>query len=330
MQRFKFIITLLSLAWVYAIGRRIARRVRSKDAPMSAEYADQASQEADSPRELTKSDWKQALKETKAALRDKNLPMLAAGVAFFTTLSFFPMLAALVAIAAMVIDQSQLQSVVTAIETYMPKDIASLISTQLTTLTGKEATNTLVAVFAILLSVYSASAAVQNLINATNRTYDVDESRSFIKLKLISLGLTLGGILLAFVLIPVLIVTADFLRGIGLPNAFAEIFPYLRWLLVVAIISVSLATFYRYGPDRRDPKWQWVSWGAAAATLIWLIGTALFFFYAQNFASFSQSYGIFAGIIVLMTWLNLSAFIFLLGGEINHRLEEQTDAPTEA
>ena len=284
----------------------------------------------DSPPQLSKTDWKQALKETKDALRNKNLPMLAAGVAFFTTLSFFPMLAAGVAIAALVIEPGQVAQIVTSFESYLPKDLASLISTQLATLSGKDTGNILVAVFAILLSLYSASAATQNLITATNRSYDIEETRGFIKVKLISLALTLAGLLLAFILVPLLLVTPDFLQTIGISEAIATTIVWLRWPLVLAIITTALAAFYRYGPDRKDPKWQWVSWGAGAATLIWLIGTALFFLYAQNYGSFGESYGVFAGIIILMTWLNLSAFIFLLGAEVNHRLERQTDAPTES
>jgi membrane protein len=107
------------------------------------------------------------------------------------------------------------------------------------------------------------------------------------------------------------------------------IFFVLRWVLIVAIMAVALATFYRYGPDRKNAKWQWVSWGAAAAIIIWLIGTLLFFFYAQNFGSFGENYGVVAGLIILMTWFNLSAFIFLLGAQVNHGLERQTAKTTQ-
>jgi membrane protein len=321
MQKLKFaLVTYLGLI-AFIIGSNLV-----KDKYITPD--DSSDQKADSPPQLSSGEWKHALKETKDALKNKSLPMLAAGVAFFTTLSFFPMLAAGVAIAALVIDQAQISQIISSLDTYLPKDLASLISTQLETLSGKNTGNALVAIFAILLSLYSASAAVQNLITATNRSYDVQESRGFFKVKLLSLALTLGGLILAFMLMPLLLVTTDFLMSIGMPEAIATTIIWLRWPLILIIITVTLAAFYRYGPDRRDPKWQWVSWGAGAATLIWLIGTALFFLYAQNYGNFSESYGVFAGIIILMTWLNLSAFIFLLGAEVNHRLERQTDAPT--
>ncbi|MDB5187155.1 MAG: Ribonuclease [Candidatus Saccharibacteria bacterium] len=322
MKNIKFaVITYLSLI-AFIVGNNFVKGNRTQ--PQHVE----ADQDADSPPQLSSGDWKQALKETKDALKNKSLPMLAAGVAFFTTLSFFPMLAAGVAIVALVIDQGQISQIIASLDNYLPKDLASLISTQLQTLSGKDTGNILMATFAILLSLYSASAATQNLINATNRSYDVDESRGFIKVKLLSLALTLIGLLLTFTLIPLLLITTDFLNNIGIPESVATTIIWLRWPLILAIITIALAAFYRYGPDRKDPKWQWVSWGAGAATLIWLIGTALFFLYAQNYGSFSESYGVFAGIIILMTWLNLSAFIFLLGAEVNHRLERQTDAPT--
>jgi membrane protein len=324
MKRLKFAAIAYASLVAFIIGSKVLR------GDQTTQDSTQSDQQADNPPQLSKGDWKQALKETKGALKNKNLPMLAAGVAFFTTLSFFPMLAAGVAIAALVIDQGQIAQIIASLDTYLPKDLASLVSTQLQTLSGKDAGNALVAAFAILLSLYSASTATQNLINATNRGYDVDESRGFIKVKLLSIALTLGGLLFTFLLLPLLLATTDFLTGIGIPHVLAAAIIWLRWPLVLILITIALAAFYRYGPDRKDPKWQWVSWGAGAATLIWLIGTALFFLYAQNFGSFSESYGVFAGIIILMTWLNLTAFIFLLGAEVNHRLEKQTSAPTES
>ncbi len=321
MKKPKFaLIAYLSLITL-VISRYVAKNSRRAAAPA-------ASHGADSPPQLSERAWKRALKETKAALRDKSLPMSSAGIAFFTTLSFFPLLAAAAAIAALVIGQHQMADVVGLLNTHLPKDLAGLISTQLQTLSHKQASNIFVAIIAILLSLYSASAATQNLIKATNYSYDVTETRSFIKVRLISLALTLGGLVLGFALLALLLVSPTILQGIGLPGAVAAPLLWLRWPMIVVVLTIILATFYRYGPNRTEPKWQWVSWGAAAATIIWLIGTALFFLYAQNYGNFSRSYGIFAGIVILMTWLHLSAFIFLLGAEVNHRLEQQTDTRT--
>ena len=274
--------------------------------------------------------WKSVLLETKNAFSNKNTPILAAGVAYFATLSFFPLLAAAVAIAAFIINQSQLQAVINSLNVYLPSDIASLISTQLTTLTSQDSTNILVAIAAIAISLFSASGATQNIISATNAAYDRHESRGFIKLKLLSFSMTLGALLVGFMIIALLILTEDGLVAVGVPHVIAAVTIYVRWPLIIAIITIILAVFYRYGPDRLNPKWQWVSWGASIASFLWLLGTIVFFIYVQNFGNYSGSYSLFAGIIILMIWLNLSAFIVLLGAEINHRLERRADVPIAA
>lgn len=287
-----------------------------------------AEPDASSPRELTKADWKQALKETKAALSDKNIPMLAAGVAFFATLAFFPSLAALVSIYSLAVDSRQIQDTIMAAEAYLPRELAELINTQLRASTGQQAANLVAAILATALALYGASGGVQNLIKATNEAYDVEETRGFIKLKLLSIALVLAGMIVGLPLLFLIAIQGEWLTSLGAPELLVSSFLVLRWVLIAALMAIALAAFYRYGPDRRDAKWQWVSWGAAAAIVVWLIGSLLFFFYAQNFGNFSKNYGIFAGIIVLMTWFNLSAFIFLLGAQVNHRLETKTAQST--
>lgn len=279
---------------------------------------------AQEPTDLSLKDWKSALLETKNAFKDKNLTMIAAGISYYASLAFFPAIAAGVAIAAIAISPAQIQDIVVGIERYLPSDMASLVTTQLENQVSADRGNIIVATVAIVFSLISVSGAVDKLIKGLSISYDTQEERGFVKLKLISLAVALGGILMAFVVIGLLVVNESILRNIGLPGALAATVVWLRWPLFIILISLVLAALYRYGPDRPDARWQWVSWGAAAATIIWLIGTVLFFVYVQNFANFSDSYSIFAGIIILMMWLNLSALIVLMGAQVNHRLETKT------
>lgn len=266
--------------------------------------------------------WRKALKETKNSFSNKAMPVMAAGVAFFSTLAFFPLMAAAVAIAAFIISSNQIQEVGTGLEQYLPADIASLISAQLQTLVGSSSSsNVTIAVFSILLSLISASGAVKHLISATNVSYGVGEDRGFVRLRTLSLGMTLAAVLVGFVILAVLLVNSSFLVSLGAPEVVASVLAFGRWPFLLAVVIVALAVFYRYGPNRYKPDWQWVTWGAVIATVLWLAVTALFFVYAQYFANFSETYSLFAGIIVLMIWLNASAFMVLLGAEINHRLE---------
>lgn len=315
---------------VGALAGTAAASYAVRKSPELIDAIKESSRDTDSasPADLSKSDWKRALKETKSALGDKNIPMLAAGVAFFSTLAFFPTIAAFVSIFSLLSSPEQVTAAVTAVENYLPREMAGLVNMQLQASAGKQTANLIAASIAISLALFGASSGVQNLIKATNEAYDVDESRGFIKLKLISIALVFGGIIAGIPLLLLLIVQASWLTDIGAPGWLADGFLIFRWLIVTILMIIALAVFYRYGPDQKKAKWQWVSWGAVAAIIIWLLGTLLFFFYAQNFGNFSKSYGVFAGIIVLMTWFNLSAFIILIGAQVNHRLEAQTTAST--
>lgn len=279
---------------------------------------------ADSPADFNINDWKKALLATKDAITTKRIGILAAGIAYFMTLAFFPLMAASVGIASFVISDDQLQAVVTSTQAFLPADIASLISTQLETALQDRSSSIPIIIIGILFALFSISGAVTNLISAANVNYERKEGRGFVKLRLTSLAIMGGVAVAALLVIGLLLLSEPVLRPLGAPDALIVTISVVRWLVIAVIVTLTLAFFYRYAPDRAQPKWQWVSWGSLIAATVWLVGTAAFFVYARYFANFSESYSVFAGIIVLMTWFNLSAFIVLLGGEINYRLEDQT------
>lgn len=285
----------------------------------------------DSPADLTTTGWKAALKRTRQALKDKNLSMSAAALSYYTTLAFFPAALGLATFYTAVAGPQALLGLLRDLELVVPPPIQDMLQTQLSPLARAGQTSLGIAAFASLgLVLWTTSGGVQNLVKALNIAYGVRESRGLIKLRMISLGLSVVFILFTLIALVLLLLQGDALHAIGLPSGTANLFPILRWPLLVVIISIFLAVIYRYAPDRRQPQWSWVSWGAVAATIIWLIGTVLFFVYAQNFGNFNKSYGTFASIIILMTWFNLSSLIILVGAQVNNKLEEVTSADTSA
>jgi membrane protein len=91
---------------------------------------------------------------------------------------------------------------------------------------------------------------------------------------------------------------------------------------------VGLAALYRYAPQRTPPKWPWVTWGAALATVVWVLASVVFAVYAENFGRFNKTYGTLGGVVVLLLWMYLSSFAILLGAELNAELERQTAMDT--
>ena len=95
----------------------------------------------------------------------------------------------------------------------------------------------------------------------------------------------------------------------------------LRWVVLLVGMLVALAMLYRYGPDRDRPAWSWVSPGAIVATVLWLVGSALFAFYTANFGKYNETYGSLGAVVVMMLWLYISALAVLFGAELNAELE---------
>lgn len=283
---------------------------------------------ARTPRKFALKDWKSALVETKNAIGSKSISILAAGIAYFLTFAIFPAIAALVAILSFVISPEQLNESAQALNNFLPADIANLIATQLEAALSNPSSSILIIIFGILIAFVSLSGAMGNVIKATNVIYEAEETRSFIRQRLTSLAFIVAAGSTTIIVIALLVLNESFLLSLGLPFCLTWAILIVRWALVAAVVTVGLAAFYRYAPSRSNPHWQWVTWGSLIATTVWLLATTLFFIYARFFAHYTESYSVFAGILVLMIWLNLTAFAVLLGATINYKLENQTRAKT--
>jgi len=177
---------------------------------------------------------------------------------------------------------------------------------------------------ALMLALWSAAGGVGNIVTAVNIAYDEEETRGFVKRKLLALGLTLGAIVFVVIAIVLVAVAPALLEALVPSGAAYWLFQVARWLLLVVAVSLVLAVLYRYAPDRDEPKFKWVSVGAVVATAIWLVASLGFSLYVSNFGSYGETYGALAGVVVLLLWLWITNFIVLLGAEINAETEHQT------
>ena len=97
-----------------------------------------------------------------------------------------------------------------------------------------------------------------------------------------------------------------------------------RWPLLAGLGLFALAVAYRLCPSREQPKWRWVSWGAATAMTLWIAASALFSWYVSSFDNYNKTYGTLGAIVVLLMWFYLSAYSVLLGAKLNAEMEHQT------
>ena len=280
---------------------------------------------AEKPTEIPWSGWKQVLKRAWAEHKADNMPIIAGGVAFFGFLSIFPALIALISLYGLVASPETVARQVEDLSAQLPDSAADLIGDQLKAIVDNSGSAlSITLVISILAALWSASGGIGNLVTAVNIAYDEVEARNFVKLKLLSLGLTLGGIVFVLVTFGLVAVVPAIIEVLPLGVVGTVLAEIARWLLLLAVFAGSLAVLYRVAPDRDAPRFSWVSLGAVIVTVIWAAVSVGFAIYVDNFGSYDKTYGAIAGVIVLMLWLYLTCYLVLLGAEINAEAEHQT------
>ena len=281
--------------------------------------------DADRPREIPMKGWRDIALRVNSELSADHVSVVSAGVAFFGLLAIFPAIGALISTAGLVMEPSSIQSQLETVAAVLPENAAEILQQQArSVVSGSQSGLGLAALLGIVLSLYSASKGMRTLMEGMNIGYDEEEKRGFVKTYAVSIALTL---LLVFGLLAALglaVVVPAFLGRFGLPEDVVTLVGWGRWPLLAILAVGGLAVLYRYGPSREEAAWRWVTWGSVIATALWIVGTIGFSVYVSNFGSYNESYGTLGGVIVLLTWLWLSAYIVLLGAEINSEMEHQT------
>jgi YihY family inner membrane protein len=291
-----------------------------------------AGEGARSPLQVPPRGWLAVVKRTWKEMGDDNIGIIAAGIAFYVFAAIVPTLGAVVLSYGLFADAETVQHNVEAVFASLPRDAASIITDQLLTVveSAKDKQGTGL-VIALALAWYGATKGSSAIVTGLNVAYDTRETRGFVRLSLLQFAIVAGGVLLIFVAMGTTMLLA-FLDGL-IPGAPGVVLVAVRlggYLLLAMFVVTAAAMLFRYGPDQRQPRWVWLSPGSVGATLLWLAGTAAFGFYVSHFGNYGATYGSLSAVIVTLTWLWLSAYVFLMGAELNAELERQVkgDAPT--
>jgi len=281
--------------------------------------------QADKPTDIPTPVWKDILWRLKSEMAEDHVGLIAAGVAFYALLAIFPAITALMALAGLLLDPSEVTEQLGSVMAILPQAAGQIILDQAVSVAGSQGAGLGFAfVFALGLAVYSASKGMGGLIEGLNVVYDETEKRSFVMRSAVTLGLTVLVImgLLAGLIAALAVPIA--LAWLSLPQWVEIVAGLLRWVILGVLTISGLAVLYRWGPSRKKAKWRWLTPGALAACAVWLIASIGFSAYVGRFASYNETFGSMAGVIILLTWLWLSAFIVLMGAELNAEIEAQT------
>jgi membrane protein len=293
------------------------------------EAADPRGKDATEPQQIPRRGWKEILARTWRESQEDNVSIIAAGVAFYALLAIFPALAAALAIYGFVADPHTISQHLDFLIGVLPSDARSVLERQLSDLAMQPtAALSFGALFGIALALWSASSGVKSMMTALNIAYEEGEKRGFLRYNALALATTFGAIIAGLIALTLIAILPPLVQALPLPQWLHWLLSVLPWPVLALGAITAIAILYRYGPSRNEARWNWVTWGATAATVLWLIASALFSWYAANFANYNKTYGSVGAIVVLLMWFYITAFVVLLGAELNAEMERQTAQDT--
>lgn len=269
-------------------------------------------------------DWARLAVSLHREMTEDRIALIAAGIAFYALLAIVPGLVALMAMGGLVLDPASVVTQIEGLAGLLPDEAAAIVIDQAVAVAGSAQGGLgLAAVFGLVVAFYSASKGISALVQGLNAAFEVRETRGFVRLYAIIFALTLGAILGFLLIVGFLAVLPAALAFLNLGQMDDMLLRLARWPLLLLLVAVGLGLLYRHGPDRGPLPWRWITPGAIAACLLWLVGTLAFTTYVANFGSYNETFGALGGVIILLTWLWLSAFIILMGAELDDAIERQ-------
>jgi membrane protein len=266
--------------------------------------------------------WGELLKRTYEEAWADDVLNLAAQQAYYFFFALFPALLALVSFASFFPLHNLTDELFKLLAGVMPRDVIDMITTQLQKLSGQNAGGLLTIAFFITL--WSSSGALVSMCSTLNAAYDITEGRPWWKVRLIAIGLTAG--LAVFVLISLTLIIAGptIAEGIadraGLGAAFEWTWKILQWPVVLVLVATAIALVYYFAPDA-EQEFVWITPGSVLATMLWVLVSLAFKAYIANVGSYTETYGIIGGVMMLLLWFYLSGIAILIGAELNAEIE---------
>lgn len=266
-----------------------------------------------------------AIKGSIAMISASNLTLVSAGVAFFSMLSLFPALAALIALLGLIADPAFVVAQLEEVRGLLPNDVYEIINNQVVGLvTARSDTLGWAGLLSLLVALWSARAGVAAMMIGLNSVYGT-KNRNMIWHYVRALFLTFMLVAVMIVAVVSLIVTPVVLAFFPLGFVGTLLVDALRWIVAVGVLLAGASVLYRFGPNRRGTRMRWFSAGALLAVSSWIVLSVGFSYYVANFGNYNQVYGSIGAVIAMLIWLWISSFLVLLGGALNAQIEQRRE-----
>ncbi len=253
------------------------------------------------------------------------IALVSGGVAFYAFLSIFPGIAFALMIWGLLTDGEGLERLLVMLEGVVPAEAYTLIANQMRRIAGSQANGlSWGLVISLLLTLWSASRAVNALLMAVALPLRAQPHRGFFHQNLIALTFTVGGMVFSLISLLAIGAVPPLLEAVRLGAATEIMIRLLRWVFVVGLFMIGALAFYRVAQRKpRPPLFSGIKRnvpGAFVAALIWLGASFGFSFYLAEFAAYNETFGSLGAVAALLMWFWLSAFAICVGAETNAEL----------
>lgn len=271
--------------------------------------------------------WRGIANRMRSATQRHQASVLAGGVAFFAFLSMFPALAALVSVYGLVANPEDVARQIDAFAGALPQDIRGAIYDQMALLTARSTgTLSLEAALGIVAAIWAATKGMKALITGLSLAFGQQETRGFIRLNVTAFLFTMGAIVSGVISIAAVIVLPLILSFFRMSELGEQLIRWGRWPMLTVMVLLALSVAYHYGPAHVPSTRRWISPGSLSATALWLAGSALFSWFASTYAKADRVDGSLGVIITILTWFLLSAYVVILGAELDAEIAREIAA----
>jgi membrane protein len=299
------------------------------EAPEPQPERDERRLEDPGPTDLSKRDHVAIIKRAVKQANDDHITSLAAALAYYAFLAIPSVLLIAAGLFGLIAGPHAITSIMDKLQGIIPSQASTLLQSSLRRLTEKQGTSiTLIAVGGVL-ALWSLSGAMQNVMWALNLAYDREETRGFVRRRIVAAAMAVFA-LMGSALALGLLVLGPQLSGwvgnaVGNKTAVQIVWWAAQWPILIGGLLLAFGVIYYLGPNVKHPNWRFISFGAVFAIVVWLIASGAFAFYASRFGSYNKAWGSLSAVVVMLTWLWISSVALLLGAEINSEAERSRE-----
>ena len=279
--------------------------------------------------DLSKRDYKAILVRAAKEAKDDQITDVAAALSYYAFLAIPATLLVSVGLFGLFADPGTVNSMMDKLRGVVPADAINLIDDSLTRITQNENGGLVMVLLGVLLALWTVTGAMNALMRGLNVAYDRKETRNFLQQRLTAIGM-LACLLLAVGLSFGLLILGPYITdwiggAVGLERVLGWIWWTLQWPVLIGGLMLAFSGLLYLGPNIEHPKFRFITPGSVFAVAVWLIASGLFAVYVSMFGSYNKAWGSLAAVIVMLTWLWLSALAILFGAEINAEAERSRE-----